>query len=312
MPSYARRMADVPEGVTRAGLGRPAAIAIGFAVVALLTSVIAVVVVMRRQGAPAAAVVTKAAAGPIERVIDASEVTKLKRDVVEKVVDDKGVVTGVRIKDEALRRAFGLEDTDVITAIGGRAIKREFDVYDAVLGMSNMDVTIVYVEITRDKASVLVRWKLEGDLRSARRDPIRRPSTGLFPRPAPTTNPFTAPPDPLVDSIKKIDALHYEMPRATLDGLLANSMQYARTARIVPSMRNGQPDGFKLYAIAPGSIWSTVGLANGDTLRSVNGHDLSTPDKALELYNKVKTATELQILVGRRDGTEDTIVIAIK
>src|SRR5215203_2458464 len=123
-------MADVPE---RAGLGRPAVIAIGFAVVALLTSAIAVVVVVSRKPEPAP---KQAGTTAIDRTIDAAQVTKLKRDVVDKATDDKGSVIGVRIKEDGLRDALGLEVGDVITAIGGRAIKREFDVYDAVLGLS--------------------------------------------------------------------------------------------------------------------------------------------------------------------------------
>ena len=312
MPGYARRMADVPE---RAGLGRPAMIAIGFAVVALLTSLVAVVVVMRRSGEPA--VVAKAV-GPIERTVDAAEVTKLKRDVVEKVVDDKGTVLGVKIKDEGLRSALGLDPGDVITAMNGRAIKREFDIYDAVLGMSMMDASIAYVEIIREKQPVLVRWKLEGDLRSARRDPIRRPPPPSNPFTAPRdplgrpSLPSNAPSDPLLDTIRQIDALHYEVPRSTIDRLLSNPDVYARQARVVPAIRNGQPDGFKLFAITPGSLWATVGFANGDTLRSINGQDVSTPDRALVAYTKLKDATELEILVGRRGGVEETIVITIK
>jgi type II secretory pathway component PulC len=294
-------MADLPK---RAGLGRPAVIAIGFAVVALVTSLIAVFVVMRRSSSEPAVVVAPQSAR-IDRTIDANEVTKLKRDVVEKAVDGSGDVIGVKVKDDAVRTALGLEPDDVITAINGRAIKREFDVYDAVLGMSMMDASIVYVEIVRDKQPALVRWKLDGDLRQARNGPMRRPPTT-------TTNPFTAPPDPIVDSIRRIDALHYEVPRSTIDQLLAHPDQYARQARIVPSVRYGQPDGFKLYAISTGSLWFAIGLANGDTIRSVNGHDLSTPDKALELYTKLKDATELRILVGRRGGIEETIVITIK
>lgn len=285
MPSYHQQMTE--------RLGRPAVIAIGFAIVALLTSVVAVIVVMRRHAEPALAETP----APAERVIEAKQILKLKRDVVEKVEG------GVRIKDEAMRTALGLEPGDVITAINGRLIEREFDVYDAVLGMSAMDASIVYVEVIRGKAPALVRWKLDGDLREARRDSVR---------PAPLANPFTAPPDPLVDSIKRIDALHYTVPKSTVETILANPDTFSRQARIVPAIRTGQPDGFKLYAIRPGSLWSAIGLQNGDTIRAINGHDLSTPDKALKLYAMLKDATELQIQVRRRDGTEEIIAIAIQ
>ena len=186
MPGYAPRMADVSE---RAGLGRPAVIAIGFAIVALLTSVAAVVVVLGRRAAPTATHATRAVSAVvvIDRDVDASEVTKLKRDIVENVRDAKGTIVGVRVKDERLRTAYGLEPRDVITAINGRALRREFDVYDAVLGISAMGSSLVYVEITRDDAPALVRWKVAGDLRTAR--DTTRPARGNDPFSMPRATP---------------------------------------------------------------------------------------------------------------------------
>lgn len=291
----------------RTGLGRPAVIAISFAVVALLTSVIAVVVVVCREPAARAPVAANRPRDDRtdERKIDAREVLRLKRDVVEKV-EINGAFAGVTIKDDTVRTAFGLEAADVITAINGRAIKREFDVFDAVIGMSTMNASFVYVEITRAGAPMLLRWQVEGELQTARSDP-NRPA-----HPYANPNPFTAPRDVLVDSIKKLGDLHYEVPKATADALLANPDTLMRHARIVPAMAAGQPLGFRLYAIRPGSVWSAIGLANGDTIRSVNGVDLSTPDQALRAYATFKDARELRISVLRRIAVEDTIVVTIK
>ena len=302
-----------------AELGRPAKVAIGFAVVALLTSLVAVVVVMRRSSAAPVPVTANATTttASLDRTVEADEVTKLKRDVVEKATDDKGNVIGVTMKDESLRTSLGLEQGDVITAIGGRAIKREFDVYDAVLGMSMMDASIVYVEVIRKKQPVLMRWKLEGDLRSARRDTVPRPRTGGVLGGglggAPPSNPFTAPDDPLLDTIRKIDDLQYEVPRSTVDRLMANPDQVVRGARLVPAMKNGQPDGFKIFAIRPGSLWSTLGFGNGDTIRSVNGTEITSIDKALEAFVKVPDAKKLEVGIQRRGAAiQETLVITIK
>jgi len=309
-------MADVHR---RASLGRAAVIAIGFAVVALVTSIVAVVVVVTRATPPAAAPVAQ---GPQEQTVAAADVTKLKRDVVAKATDARGAVIGVTIKDDALRTALGLAADDVITAIGGRAIKREFDVYDAVLGMSMMDTSIVYVDLVRGGTPALVRWKLDGDLRAARRDPPRRTTAAVLGSLGSSSpDPFgggaagsigglggLGTRDPLLDTITKLDDLHYEVPRATIDQLLANPMAFSRQARIVPSYRSGQPDGLKLYAIRPGSLWSTLGIANGDTIQTVNGHALSSPDGALEIYTKVRDATKLEVGVRRRGGGDEQVV----
>src|SRR5262245_35772444 len=99
---------------------RARVIAIGAAAVAVLTSLIAVfVVVLRSPSAPD----EPSTAGRVAAV----ELVKLRRDSVEAVTED-GKVIGVKIVDDKIRTALGLEPTDVITNLSGRAIKREFDV----------------------------------------------------------------------------------------------------------------------------------------------------------------------------------------
>ncbi|MDQ3367449.1 MAG: hypothetical protein M3680_18665 [Myxococcota bacterium] len=112
----------------------------------------------------------------------AGDVLKLKRDVLVKALDARGELVGVTVKDAALRDRLGLRADDVITAISGRAITREHDVYDAVLGTSMLDASAVYVDLRRAGTSLLVRWQLDGELR-ARRDPGRARASarpGLF------------------------------------------------------------------------------------------------------------------------------------
>jgi general secretion pathway protein C len=101
-------------------------------------------------------------------------------------------------------------------------------------------------------------------------------------------------------SIRKIGEGKYEVERAALNKVLANTHLLARSARIVPSVRNGQPNGFKLYAVRPGSLYSLLGMANGDTLSAVNGHPITTPDAALEVYTKLRNASHLSISFERQ------------
>ena len=82
--------------------------------------------------------------------------------------------------------------------------------------------------------------------------------------------------------------------------MLANPMEVARGARVVPAMKNGKASGFKLYAVRPTSIFAKLGLENGDTIVRVNGFDLTTADKALEVYTKLRDASTIQIDLERR------------
>jgi general secretion pathway protein C len=104
-----------------------------------------------------------------------------------------------------------------------------------------------------------------------------------------------------IDSgIKKLDDTTFEVDRALVDKLLANPLAASKGARVTPSIKNGKPNGIKLYAIRPSSIYSKLGLANGDTIHSINGFELDSLDKGLEVYQKVKDASSLQVSVTRR------------
>ena len=305
-------MSDAPRG---------AVIAIGAAIVALLTSLAAVIVVVARSADATPARAAGASSAMVsERHVAADDVAKLKRDTVEKVTD-KDKVIGVKVTDPKLRGALGLAADDVITAIAGRTIKREFDVYDAVLGTSMMDSSVVYVDLVHDGKPQLVRWQLDGDLRSARRaTDVIPPSPVPIPTPTPPTidptNPYSpAPADPvddaLVDTIRKLDDYHYEVPRTTIDRVLQNPMAVAKGVRVVPAMRNGKPEGMKLYAIRPTSLWAALGFRNGDTIRTINGAELTSAEKALEAYSTLRDATRFEIDVLRR-GAPEVLVITIR
>ena len=115
-----------------------------------------------------------------------------------------------------------------------------------------------------------------------------------------------------VDSgIKKIDESNFEIDKSLVEKVLLNPMAIAKGARVVPSMKNGKPDGFKLYAIRPSSAFAKLGLTNGDTLQSINGFELTSADKALEVYTKLREASSLEVEVTRR-GKPVTLKYTIK
>lgn len=91
--------------------------------------------------------------------------------------------------------------------------------------------------------------------------------------------------------------------RALVEKLLANTTMLATSARFVPSIKEGKPNGFKLYAIRPQSIFGRIGLQNGDTIKAINGSEMTTADAALALYQKLRTASHLSVQVERHGET---------
>ena len=105
------------------------------------------------------------------------------------------------------------------------------------------------------------------------------------------------------EGIKRISDTQYEISKTKLDSTLGDLNKVATQARIVPSFKNGQANGFKLFSIQPDSIYSAIGVQNGDVITSINGLDINSPEKALEAYTRLKDSQNFDIVLDRRGST---------
>lgn len=112
-------------------------------------------------------------------------------------------------------------------------------------------------------------------------------------------------------TIQKVGERSYEISRNEVDGVLSNLNKIARQARIVPSFKNGKANGFKLFSIRPKSLYSKLGIKNGDIIQKINGYEMSGPEKALEIYTKLKDASNITVDLMRR-GRPQTMSVNIK
>jgi general secretion pathway protein C len=125
----------------------------------------------------------------------------------------------------------------------------------------------------------------------------------LFEKPAPPAPPPAASAaggtDPLSvemdKGIKKTGENAFEIQRSTLESVLGNMSLLSRSARIVPEMRDGKAAGFRLYAVKPDGPFAKIGMTNGDVISSINGLEITSPEKALEVYAKLKSASHLSL-----------------
>lgn len=142
----------------------------------------------------------------------------------------------------------------------------------------------------------------------------RRPGVPIAsPTPVPPTVADAGAPDAgdMGRSIRKLDEDNYEVAQAEVDNVLSNLSTVATQARIVPNFKNGKADGFKMFSIRPGSIYSKLGLKNGDVIRQINGYDMDSPDRALEIYQKLRSAGSINVSLERR-GQPKTLNVSIK
>ena len=121
--------------------------------------------------------------------------------------------------------------------------------------------------------------------------------------PVPQPRPGAAPgaPGGKLEGVRQVAENRYEIDRAVIDTTLRDLNQIATQARIVPSFKNGAANGFKLFSIQPGSLYAAIGIENGDVIQRVNGYEMNSPEKALELYQKLKETGHVTIQ-GERGG----------
>ena len=120
---------------------------------------------------------------------------------------------------------------------------------------------------------------------------------------APARNENPPPSSGLGAGVKQLSENDYEIPRAEIDKTLSNLNDVAMQARIVPAFKDGVAQGFKLFSIRPDSIYTKIGIQNGDVIKRINGYDLNSPEKALEIYSKLKEAGRIDIEVERNGST---------
>jgi general secretion pathway protein C len=114
----------------------------------------------------------------------------------------------------------------------------------------------------------------------------------------------TVPPD-IASKIQKVSDNEFNVDRSVVDKILENQADLMRTARIVPEQKDGKVVGIRMFGIRPDTLLGTLGLQNGDRLESINGFNMASPEKALEAYARLRTASNLNVKVNRRGSGMD-------
>jgi S1-C subfamily serine protease len=215
---------------------------------------------------------------------------------------------------------------DTIVSVAGIAIHDPADIKTVLTELAVQDAAAtIFVEVDRHGTPVVRRLHVTGDLGDAwiaARDitPYRPPS---LPVPVAGGGSASVPPvatdpdddraanDAILAGLTTMDDTHYQVTKAAREAIKAKPELFARGARIVPAVKNGKPNGLKLYAIRPNSVFAHLGLANGDTVLTINGISLDGLDEALAAYTKLVDSKRLVVELIRR-GKPLTLHYTIK
>jgi len=92
--------------------------------------------------------------------------------------------------------------------------------------------------------------------------------------------------------------------RADIQESLSNINQLLTQVRIRPYFKDGKAEGLIVSHLQPGSMFTTLGLQNGDIIQMIDGNPIRTPDDAIALYEHLKSGSSISIEVTRRGRQE--------
>ncbi len=91
----------------------------------------------------------------------------------------------------------------------------------------------------------------------------------------------------------------YELDKADFEDMTQNLGPLLTQARVVPHFDGGTINGYKVFAIKPDSLYMKIGLENGDVIHSINGIKVDSPEKALQMFQSLRTERNFNIDLSR-------------
>lgn len=92
---------------------------------------------------------------------------------------------------------------------------------------------------------------------------------------------------------------------------LDNIGQSMTDARLLPSMKDGKVEGFRLTEVKPQGIFNSLGLKNGDVLVSINDFMIDSPEKTIQVFMTLKGQSRIKLdLI--RDGAPSSMLYDIR
>ena len=140
--------------------------------------------------------------------------------------------------------------------------------------------------------------RVEIDLHG-KRTPLFMPSS------APPTAPVAALGTMPGSAVAQTGAGSFVIDQKALNATLDNIGQAMTDARLLPSMKEGKVEGFRISEVKPAGVFGMVGMKNGDVLLRINDFAIDSPEKAIQSLAALKGQTRLKLDMVR-DGQPTT------
>jgi len=245
----------------------------------------------------------------VDMVQDDWDLTQIMTQItIDPILATDGKPAGFKIfyiRPGSLFSQIGLKNQDIISEINGVKILKFENLIDEYLKIKTE--ATCQIEIIRRETIKTFTYKINNTVQSNKIYKIESVNTHKANRPIPARQTRKSPDSKACSKrrVLEFDELNEAVFLDKGKTLLANQV------RVVPNFTDGQHDGFKVFAIRPGSLFVKIGLQNQDIIKQLNGIKLASvedPTAALDLL-KHSPVIFVDLL---RKGKPETIVIEIR
>lgn len=119
---------------------------------------------------------------------------------------------------------------------------------------------------------------------------------------APAPEPLKAAPDArggFLAASRRVGEGQWVVDQKAVLSALDNIGQVLSDARLTPVVREGKVQGFRVTEIKPKGVFKALGLQNGDILGKVNGYEVTSPEKAVQVLTALKGESSIELDIVR-------------
>jgi general secretion pathway protein C len=106
---------------------------------------------------------------------------------------------------------------------------------------------------------------------------------------------------PSDEAVRSIGENRWSISREEAERARGNLNELLKQARMEPRIIDGRTEGFVVRMIQPRSLLALLGIQRGDVLMQVNGVELDSPEKALQIFQQLREARSISIGLMRNE-----------
>jgi len=112
------------------------------------------------------------------------------------------------------------------------------------------------------------------------------------------------PAPPTGEVVKRLSASRFLINREDVSAFVGNINQFMTQARFKPHFVMGQPGGYSISEIVPGSLIEKIGLRNNDVVKKVNGQMINKPEEVFQAYSQLLRDSNIEVEIERGGRSE--------